>query len=59
MKGNGFIRIYGDFKLTINQVAKADIYPIPNIDKIFIFVAGGKFFTKLDLLHTYQQLVLD
>ena len=59
MKGDGSIRICGDYKLRVNRGAKADVYPIPSIDKIFASVAGGKEFTKLDLSHAYQQLLLD
>lgn len=42
MKGDGSIRICEDYKITVNQVAKADVYPIQNIDEIFASVAGGK-----------------
>ena len=41
MKADGSIRICGDYKLTVNQGAKADMYPIPCIDEIFASVAGG------------------
>ena len=61
MEGDGStrIRICGDYKLTVNRGAKADVYPIPCIDEIFASVAGGKDFTKLDLSHAYKQLLLD
>ena len=36
MKGDGSIRICGDYKLTVNRGAKADVYPIPSIDEIFV-----------------------
>ena len=58
MKGDGSIHICGDYKLAVNQEAKADMYPIPNIDEIFASVAeAGKRFYKLDLSHAYQQLL--
>ena len=39
------VRIYGDFKL-LNQACKLDN---PKIEDLFVRVAGGKAFTKLDL----------
>ena len=53
------VRVCGDFKQTINPVSKLDRYPIPKIKDLFAKVAGGKTFTKIDLSHAYQQLVLD
>lgn len=53
------IRICGDYKVTINQSAKIDKYPIPRIDDLFTSLSGGKQFSKLDLSHAYQQLKLD
>ena len=55
---DGNIRICGDYKLTINAVAKTDPYPLPRIEDIFASLSGGKLFTKLDLEHTYQQITL-
>ena len=52
------VNIYGDFKLTVNQVSKLDRYPIPKID-LFSQLAGGKSFTELDLSQAYQQICLD
>ena len=46
-------------KLTVNQAAKVDRYPIPNIKDLFVQLSGGKVYSKLDLSHTYQQLLLD
>ena len=53
------VRICGDYKLTVNQVAKLDKYPIPKIEDLFASLAGGRKFTKLDLSQAYQQLILD
>ncbi len=36
-----------------------DIYPLPRIEDMFTSLAGGTVFTKLDLAHAYQQVVLD
>ena len=53
------IRICGDFKLTVNRVAKLDRYPIPKIDDLFAKLSGGILFSKIDLSQAYQQLELD
>ena len=59
VKPNGRVRICGDFKLTVNKVAKLDTYPLPKIDDLFSQLASGKSFTKLDLAHAYLQIALD
>lgn len=58
MKPDGSIRICGDYKVTVNQASRADTYPIPRIDELFTKLAGGECFTKLDLSHAYQHLVM-
>ena len=50
------IRIFGDFKLTVNRVSKLDRYPNPKIDDLFAKLSGGVLFSKLDLSQAYQQL---
>jgi hypothetical protein len=59
VKHDGSIRICGDYKLTVNQVAQTDTYPLPRIEDLFASLSGGKSFTKLDLAHAYQQIPLD
>ena len=59
VKSDGSIRICGDYKVTVNQAAKVDQYPIPRIDDLFASLSGGKKYTKLDLSHAYQQVPLD
>ena len=59
VKRDGSIRVCGDYKVTINQAAKLDTYPLPRIEDIFAQLSNGKTFTKLDLAHAYQQLLLD
>ena len=56
MKGNGRVRICGDYKVTINRAAKLENYPIPRIEELFASLAGGKAFSKLDLSHAYLFL---
>ena len=59
MKRDGTVRVCGDYKLTINQAAKLDTYPLPKDDDLFSQLAGGKKFTKLDLAHAYHQIALE
>ena len=59
LKKDGSLRICGDFKLTINQVATPDVYSLPKVEDLFATLSGGDTFTKLDLAHAYQQLLLD
>ena len=59
LKPDGSIRLCGDYKLTVNKVAKPDVYPLPRIEELFATLAGGKGFTKLDLAHAYQQIPLE
>ena len=55
-KRDGSLRICGDYKTTLNQVLKPEVYPLPRIEELFTSLAGGIKFTKLDLSHAYQQL---
>ena len=59
LKSDGKIRICGDYKTTVNQVSETELYPLPKIEDLFSNLAGGKLFSKLDLSHAYQQLLLD
>ena len=60
LKSDGKIRICGDYKTTVNQVSDIDSYPLPKIEELFSnLAAGGKYFSKLDLSHAFQQLSLD
>ena len=59
VKRDGSIRVCGDYKLTVNQAALVDTYPLPLVQDIFASLAQGKSFTKLDLAQAYQQLPLE
>ncbi|XP_028304146.1 uncharacterized protein K02A2.6-like [Gouania willdenowi] len=59
LKEDGQVRLCGDYKLTINQASQLDTYPLPKVEDLFATLAGGKTFTKLDMSHAYQQLLLD
>jgi len=58
-KTNGEVRICGDYKVTINPWLDVDKYPLPKTQDLFAKLAGGKYFTKLDLTQAYQQVELD
>ncbi|CAG9114277.1 unnamed protein product [Plutella xylostella] len=58
VKSNGDIRVCGDYKITINKRLKEFHYPLPRIDEIFTALGGGEQYTKLDLSHAYQQVLL-
>ena len=51
------VRICGDFRL-LNQAYKLHKYPLPKIEDLFVQVAGGKAFLKLDLSQAYLQVSL-
>ena len=53
------LRLCGDYKLTVNQAAKLDQYPIPRVEDLFSALSGGKSFSKLDMSQAYQQIELD
>ena len=36
-----------------------DQYPVPKAEDLFVSLAGGQKFTKLDLSHAYQQVLLE
>ena len=59
MKTDGSIEICGDYKVTVNQASKLDNYSIPKTGNLQAKIGGSQKFTKLDLSHTYQQLLLD
>lgn len=58
-KTNGEVCICGDYKVTINPWSAIDKYPSPKPQDLVASLAGGKYFTKLDLTHAYQQVELD
>jgi hypothetical protein len=53
------VRICGDFKVTINQVARVERYPLPRVEDLYAKLSGGQKFTKLDLKNAYLQVELD
>ena len=59
VKSDNSIRLCGDYKVTINQAALLDNYPIPKGDDLFTQMTGGERFSKLDLSQAYTQMVLN
>ena len=57
-KSDGYVRICGEYKVTVNKVFQCDKYPVPRTEDLAT-LNGGERFSKLDLSHAYQQLVLD
>ena len=58
-KGDGQIRLCGDYKVTVNKSLEVDQYPLPRPDELFAALSGGVKFSKIDLTHAYQQMILD
>ena len=52
------IHICGDYKVTVSTVSKLDAYPPPCVEDLFTALSE-QLFSKLDLSHAYQQLLLD
>ena len=50
MKPDGSIRIYGNYKLTINKASRLDF---PKVQDLLASQAGGQTSMKLDLSHAY------
>ena len=59
LKADKFVKICGDFKVTVNPVSKLDRYPIPKIEDLLVTLAKGKYFSKLDMSRAYLQLELE
>ena len=59
LKTDSTVRLYGDYKVTVNPVLEIPEHPLPKPKELFNKLNGGKKFTKLDLSHAYQQVLLD
>ncbi|XP_058817568.1 uncharacterized protein K02A2.6-like [Topomyia yanbarensis] len=55
-KSNNRVRICGDYKKTVNPNLVVDKHPLPTVDELFTSLAGGKKFSKIDLVQAYLQL---
>ena len=52
------IRIYGDYKATVNPNLDTAIYPLPTMEDCLSELVGGDFFTKLDIKQAFNTLKL-
>ena len=59
LKGDGRVRICGDYKVTINQAAKLEKYPIPPIDELFASLSGGRCSQSWTCRTPYLQVPLE
>ena len=59
LKRDHSVRVRGDYKITVNQSIKKEVYPLPTTDDLFTKLEGGVKFAKMDLCHAYQQIELD
>lgn len=58
-KQDGTVRIYGDYKITVNKHLKPHAHKVPSVNYLLSRVDGGKIFAKLDISHAYLQLAGD
>lgn len=58
-KGDGSVRICGDFKVTINTHLKDDFHPVPSFEDIRQKIDDSTWFSVIDLKDAYLQLELD
>ena len=49
----------GDYKITINSYLVVDQHPLSKPEELFSSLSGGQKFSKVDLSHAYQQMVLE
>ena len=53
------LSVKSECKVTINPELEIDQYPLPKPEELFARLGGGKRFTKIDLTHAYQQMILE
>lgn len=46
-KKDGTLRVCGDYKMTVNQCAGVDQYPLPNAEDLFATLSGVKSLVRL------------
>ncbi|XP_071635762.1 retrovirus-related Pol polyprotein from transposon 17.6 isoform X1 [Temnothorax longispinosus] len=56
LKKDGQIRICGDYSVTLNPQLVVDDHPLPTADELFVSMAGGTVFSKIDLRQAYLQM---
>ncbi|XP_043285706.1 uncharacterized protein [Venturia canescens] len=58
LKGDGSVRVCGDFKLTLYPVLEIDHFPMPRMEQLFAALQGCTVFSKIVLKDAYQQVPL-
>lgn len=58
-KPDGTLRLCGDYRSTVNASCLTENYPLPTANEAFFELTGGKFFSKIDLKHAYNQVKVD
>ena len=59
VKDDNSVWICGDFRQTLNPQIHIEQYPMQHIEDMFSTLSGGEKFTKIDLAHAYQKMVVD
>ncbi|XP_046404160.1 uncharacterized protein K02A2.6-like [Ischnura elegans] len=59
VKGDGSIRICGDYSATVNPACMRQIFPLPTIDEMLSKLSAGSFFAKIDLSEAFLQVGVD
>ncbi|XP_046406267.1 uncharacterized protein LOC124171170 [Ischnura elegans] len=59
VKGDGSIRICGDYSATVNPACMQQIFPLPTIDEMLSKLSAGSFFAKIDLSEAFLQVGVD
>ena len=54
-----YVRLFGDYKVTINPVLQGDKYPLPRIGDSFAKMAGCKRFSKINFNNAYLQMEVE
>ena len=58
-KGDGKIRLCGDYKMTVNRSLEIDQYSLPKPEDLFASLTGGQKFSIIDLTQAYLQMELE
>ena len=58
-KADRAVRIWGDYKVTVNSALDVDQYPLLRPADLMASLIGGQKFSKIDLTSAYQQIVLE
>ncbi|KAM7288402.1 uncharacterized protein ISCGN_028642 [Ixodes scapularis] len=50
-----FVRLCGDYKVTVNRCIQPETQPLPSAEDLFATLAGGKCLSKIDLTSAYTN----